>query len=113
MARTIGNSEQEAGLRELLSGLVTVRKFSDVRSKYMTVLTPTYLLVKLDLPDFPVISIGTKKGFGMPDIPSYANVSDRRTPFEACLQGDEYVRKLQGRGSAASSPYRNLLWESD
>ena len=46
MARTRGNSDQEAGLRKLLSALGAVRKFADVR--YKTVLAPTELLVKFD-----------------------------------------------------------------
>src|ERR1019366_4718336 len=69
MARTRGNSDQEAGLRKLLSALGTVRKFANVR--YQTVLAPTELLVKLDLPDFPVISIGRRGGFKIPDISTY------------------------------------------
>lgn len=69
MARTRGNSDQEAGLRKLLSALGTVRKFASVR--YRTVLAPTELLVKLDLPDFPVISIGRRGGFKIPDISTY------------------------------------------
>jgi hypothetical protein len=60
---------KKAGLGKLLSALGTVRKFANLR--YQTVLAPTELLVKLDLPDFPVISIGRRGGFKIPDISTY------------------------------------------
>jgi hypothetical protein len=119
MARTRGNSDQEDGLRKLLAALGTVRKFTNVR--YQTVLAPTELLVRLDLPDFPIISIGRRAGFKIPDISTYEGKAppdsllpppDGRTPFDACLFGDVLVRK-QGSGAASSSPYNNLAWESD
>jgi hypothetical protein len=118
MARTRGNSDQEVGLRKLLSALGTVRKFSNVR--YKTTITPVKLMVKLDLPNFPVISIGRRGGFEMPDIAAYPQVkgaSDSlkypgQTAFDACLFGDEHVRK-QGSGAANSSPLNSLPWESD
>jgi len=119
MARTRGNSDQEVGLRKLLSALGTVRKFANVR--YQTVLAPTELLVKLDLPDFPVVSIGRRGGFKIPDISTYPGAAgpdslkpppDGSTPFDACLFGDVLVRK-QGSGAANSSPLSSLPWESD
>ncbi|MGB9237030.1 MAG: hypothetical protein WCC04_21690 [Terriglobales bacterium] len=119
MARTRGNSDQEAGLRKLLSALGTVRKFANV--KYKTVLAPTELFVKVDLPDFPVISIGRRGGFKLPDISTYDGQAgpdalkpppEGKTPFDACLFGDAHVRK-QGSGVANSSPLNNLAWESD
>ena len=119
MARTQGNSDQEAGLRKLLSALGTVRKFANVR--YKSVLAPTELLVKLDLADFPIVSIGRRGGFKIPDISTYPGAAppdslkpppDGRTAFDACLFGDVLVRR-QGSGAAISSPYNNLSWESD
>ena len=110
-----GKPAQEAALQELLSALSTVRKFVDV--KYKTVVTPTELLVKLDVkeaPDFPIIRIGGRGGFEMPDISTHPPPPDNiaKTAFEACLWGEKYVQR-QGSGAANSSPLSNLLWESD
>jgi hypothetical protein len=75
-------------LENFLSALATVRKFKDVQ--YKIVNTPTWLLVKLDLkeaPDFPIIRIGGRGGFEMPDISTHPPPPDNiaKTAFEACL----------------------------
>ncbi len=98
-----GNSQQTAALDKLISAFKRVRKFVDVN--YTTEITPVKLLVMLDLPDFPVISIGRGGGFDMPDIRSYTQIkgaSDSltypgQTAFDACLFGDKHVLR-QGSG---------------
>ena len=107
--------KQRAALEKFISALATVRKFKDIR--YQMANTPTELLVRFELkeaPDFPIISIGGGGGFGMPDIPSYANATDRiaKTPFEACLWGEKYVQ-ARGSGAANTSPRNNVPWESE
>ena len=99
-----GNSKQVAALHKLLSALKTVRGFADLN--YTTEIRPVKLLVMLDLPDFPVISIGRAGGFDMPDIRSYDQIkgaSDSftcpgQTAFDACLFGDKHVLR-QGSGA--------------
>jgi hypothetical protein len=119
MARKMGNVQQEAALEKLLSKLGSIRGL-DVRDKYKTVLTKTDLLVKIDLPDFPVVSIGRRGGFDMPEIGVYnetTGASDNyqypagNTAFDACLFGDKHVAH-KGGGAANSSPYSNLPWEA-
>ncbi len=90
-----GNAEQRAALAKLLRALETVRGFKNV--KYTTELTRVKLHVKLDLKDFPTISIGRRGGFEMPQIPSYPQdgIIDSltfpgKTAFDACLYGDYY-----------------------
>jgi hypothetical protein len=119
MPRRRGNSAQEEALDKLLSALVD-RKFEDVRKRYRTVLTPTWLIINIGLPGFPIIRIGKRGGFDMPDISRYPQVRDAsdsleypgKTAFDACLFGDEHVKK-QGNGAATDSPLNNLPWESD
>jgi hypothetical protein len=98
-----GNANQEAALHKLLDALNRVRGFSNV--KYKIELTRVKLLVTLDLPNFPVISIGRGGGFDMPDIPSYPQRGTRdslefpgKTAFDACLFGDKYELLQNAKG---------------
>jgi hypothetical protein len=119
VSRNRGNPAQEAALEKLLSAL-TDRNFQDVRTKYRTVLTPTWLIVNVGLANFPIIRIGRRGGFDMPDISSYPQIKEARdsleypgkTAFDACLFGDKHVER-QGSGAAASSPFNAMLWESE
>ena len=115
MARRRGNSAQEASLEQLLGGMVKVRKVANAREKSKTALTTTHLWVWLDLPDFPLIRIGGRGGFEMPDIRTHPPHSDRfdgiaKTAYEACLWGDRYVNR-QGNGAAKDSAFTTLPWE--
>jgi hypothetical protein len=112
---TTRTAKQREALDNLLSALTTIRKFKDVR--YAIINTPTELLVKLELkeaPDFPIIKIGGRGGFEMPDISTHPPPPDNmaKSAFEACLWGEKYVQR-QGSGAARNSPLNNLLWESD
>ena len=100
----IGNADQEAALDKLLSNLAAVRNFTNVNCT--TTIDPVKLLVVLELPNFPIISIGRKGGFDMPHIRSYPQEKGARdslsypgkTAFDACLWGDQHVLK-QGSGA--------------
>lgn len=93
----VGNAAQEAALKKLLTTLEKVRGLRNV--KYKTELRPVKLLITLDLPNFPVISIGRAGGFDMPDIRSYnqtPGASDSltypgNTAFDACVFGDKHA----------------------
>ena len=115
MTRTgsIGNEKQEASLVKLLSALATVRKFGEIRCE--TKLTPVAMMTNLNLSDFPLINIGKRGGFSMPEIASYREVKgandsllpppNGNTVFDACLWGDKHVTK-QGSGASEDS----ILW---
>jgi hypothetical protein len=110
--RKRGNSAQEEALDKLLSALIA-RGFMEVRHQYKTVIAKPWLLVKLDLPDFPIIRIGGRGGFEMIEISTHPPPRDNiaANAFEACVWGDKYAQR-QGRGAAKDSPYRDLGWES-
>lgn len=115
MARKKGNDAQESALEKLLVDLTEIGKGDAVRNKCQTALTTTSLWVKLDLPNFPLIKIGRRAGFEMPDISTHPPHSDRfdgiaKTAYEACLKGDRYVER-QGSGAARDSAFLNLPWE--
>jgi hypothetical protein len=105
---------QDASLTKLLAALKTVRDLGEVTCK--TKLTPVKMLIKLNLTCFPLVEIGRRGGFNMPEIRSYreakgANDSllpppDGNTAFDACLWGDKHVVK-QGCGASEDS----ILWK--
>jgi len=111
-----GNDTQEAALSKLLSMLEKVRKVGEMNCE--TRCTPVSLMVKLNLRDFPLINIGRRGGFSMPEIRSYSEVKgasdsllpppNGNTAFDACLWGDKHVAK-QGSGAAENS----ILWKSN
>jgi hypothetical protein len=116
MTRTgsVGSDRQEASLDKLVSALATVRKFAQVSCE--TRITPVAMMIKLNLVGFPLISIGGRGGFSMPEIRSYDEVKgasdsllpppNGNTAFDACLWGDKHVIK-QGSGAAEDS----ILWK--
>ncbi len=115
MTRKIGNPQQEAALERFLSAFATTRNIVDVQKKFKTALTTTHLWVKVEvpeLPDFPLIRIGGRGGFEMPDIRTHPSPPDERAAnaFEACIWGDWYVQR-QGDGAARTSAFQNLPWE--
>lgn len=53
---------------------------------------------------WPVISIGKKGGFDMPEIASYPQVKGGKTALDACVDGDKYLAKKLGRQAKAVAP---------
>jgi hypothetical protein len=110
----IGVAQANGSLNKLLSALASVRKLGEVACE--TKITPVAMMTKLNLPGFPLINIGRKGGFSMPEIRSYREVTgasdsllpypDGNTAFDACLWGDKHVNK-QGSGAAEDS----ILWK--
>jgi hypothetical protein len=100
-----GNARQEDALAKLVEKLETVRGL--VNPDYLVKINPVKVQVFLELPNFPEIDIGNRGGFDMPHIRTYFQKGTRdtlspppngKTPFDACLFGDEHVR-LQGNGT--------------
>ena len=100
-----GNADQQKALAKLLDALEKVRGFKNVQ--YTRELRRTELRITLiSPPGFPVISIGRKGAFDMPDIPSYPETSKvdsltypGSTHFEACLFGDKYESRQRAKAA--------------
>lgn len=84
----------------LLSFMSTLAEVRGLKPAYETEDSDGKLLVSLDLPDFPTVSIGRQGGYGMPGISSYPETGagdSYRYPgtsaLDACLFGDYHQAK--------------------
>lgn len=95
--QTVAVSKQQASLNTLIERLTNERGLAE--NAYTTeTQADGKLLVIVDLPNFPTISIGKQGGVDMPEIRSYPQVKGGLTAMDAAVKGDEHLaRQNAGR----------------
>lgn len=104
----MANSKQLAAVTSLVSLLSSIRGLD---AKPETIEQDGKLFVDLQLPGFPIISIGKQGGYGLPDVKSYpengkpdAHAFPGNTALDAALFGDMHVtRQATGRVRKAAT----------
>lgn len=95
--QTVAVSKQTQALNTLIERLTNERGLAE--NAYTTeTQADGKLLVIVDLPNFPTISIGKQGGVDMPEIRSYPQVKGGLTAMDAAVKGDEHLaRQNAGR----------------
>lgn len=89
------NTKQTAALNLFVSMLCSQRVDlipAGTEVKHTTMETDGKVLVTLELPNFPVVSIGKSGGFDMPAIRSYPQ-NGTLTALDACIAGDKHLAR--------------------
>lgn len=102
----VGNEKQQAALNVLIGRLVSERGLAQ-EGGYTAELDGNTgkVNVLVDLPNFPLITIGKGGGVDMPEVKSYPQEKGGATAMDACIKGDEHLkRQSEGRRPRVAVP---------